>query len=321
MYKVKQLNRFKRLNLSNLVAMLTLCIGCLGCTATATDTKPITARSILEKLGNQEPVFIENKTIEGDLDFTTLATYPQTETIRSVAIESSVYFKNCVFTGKVTAFNQRNGQTILCDFGKNLTFLNSKFNGETSFQSISVRGISSFANSQFNRNVTFEGARFGSETYFDGAMFTREVRFQTAHFAKMASFWKTIWAGVVYFQSAVFAGDARFNLGDFRSNLDFSMCTTDGQLTFNYAQSTGRNIFDNCRFRNAVDFSNATLKEASFKEAFFDTKATFIGVKSESLSFENAFFLSQKPLLDSAGSTPNVTGARLATSAIIPAKR
>ncbi|WP_461077355.1 pentapeptide repeat-containing protein [Spirosoma flavus] len=312
------------LNLNNLVAMLMLCVGCLACTATATDTKPIPARSVLEKISKGEPVFIENKTIEGDLDFTTLATYPQTESIRSVAIESSVYFKNCVFTGKVTAFSQRNGQTILCDFGKNLTFLNCKLNGETSFQSIAVRGISSFANSQFNRNVTFEGARFGSEAYFDGTLFAMEARFQTAHFAKMASFWKTIWAGVVYFQSAVFAGDARFNLGDFRSNLDFSMCTTDGLLTFNHANCTGRNIFDNCRFRNAVDFANTTLKEASFKEAFFDTKATFIGVKSESLSFENAFFLSQKPLLDSAGSsnnTLNVTGARLATASVISAKR
>ncbi|WP_420149455.1 hypothetical protein, partial [Spirosoma sp.] len=62
---------------------------------------------------------------------------------------------------------------------------------------------------------------------------------------------------------------------------------------------------------------NTSLKEASFREAFFDTKASFVTVKSESISFENAFFLSQKPLLDFSNPRPaqvNVMGVRTAAT-------
>ncbi|WP_420147339.1 pentapeptide repeat-containing protein, partial [Spirosoma sp.] len=232
---------------SKWLAMLLLGLCYVSCTTNATSSsKNVSAASVLEKIRKQEPVLLENVTIDGDLDFTTLATFPETESRRKAVIESPVFFRNCVFTGKVIAFSQRNDQTTLCDFRKNLTFLNCKFNSEANFQSVTVAGVSCFSRSTFNRIASFEGAHFGAEAYFDNTFFTQESRFQSAYFGKMANFWKSVWAGTTYFQSAVFNGDTPFNLAEFRGNLDFSLCTTYGLLTFNYAQLAGRSIFDNC---------------------------------------------------------------------------
>ena len=314
----RQLIQFGQLSqLSDWLTVLVLGIVSLACTTTATPGQHISAASVLSKIKNHEPVQLENLTIDGDLDFTTLTAYPETEGTRKVVIESPVFFKNCVFTGKIVGFSQQKDQTTLCDFRKNLTFLGCKFNGEVNLQSISVAGIGCFSKSQFNRSASFEGARFNSEAYFDNLLFAQEAHFQHVHFEKMANFWKSVWAGVAYFQGTVFDGDTQFNLADFRANLDFSLCTTHGLLNFNYAQSTGRIFFDDCRFKNAVDFGNATLKEASFKGAFFDTKASFVNAKSETITFEKAFFLSQKPTFGFAAPQPislNLAGARLMTA-------
>lgn len=311
-----------RRKVNKILVILLVGMSWVSCTTNATSSnKNVSAARVLETIKKQEPVLLENVTIDGDLDFTALATYPETEGRRKVTIESPVFFKNCIFTGKVIAFSQRNDQTTLCDFRKNLTFLNCKFNSEVNFQSVTVSGVSCFSKSQFNRLASFEGAHFGSETYFDNTFFTREGRFQNAYFGKMANFWKSVWVGATYFQGAILNGDTQFNLAEFRGNLDFSLCTTYGLLNFNYAQFAGRSIFDNCRFKNAVDFNNTTLKEASFREAFFDTKASFVMVKSETITFENAFFLSQKPVLNFSNPRPsavNVTGARTATPNTVP---
>ena len=310
------LNRSGRLRPNKLLAILLLGLGCAACTTANSTSKNVPASSVIETINKRKPVRLENMTIDGDLDFTTLATYPETEGRRKVAIESPVFFKNCVFTGKVLGFSEQNGQTTLCDFAKNLSFLSCKFNSEVNFQSVTIAGLTCFSRSQFNRLTTFEGARFEAEAYFDNVFFTQEARFQSAYFGKMAHFWRSVWAGTTYFQGAIFNGDTQFNLAEFRANLDFSLCISYGLLNFNFARAAGRSIFDNCRFKNAVDFSSATLKEASFNEAFFDTKATFVEVKSWRISFEEAFFLSQKPTLEFSAPQPmlTLTGARTATA-------
>ncbi|GAB4017230.1 pentapeptide repeat-containing protein [Spirosoma koreense] len=309
---------FVRLRLSKLLTALLVGLSCLACTTSASSgSKTVSAASVIETIRKQEPVRLENLTIEGDLDFTSLAAFPETESRQKVVIESPMFFRNCVFTGKVLAFSQQNGQTTLCAFRENVSFLNCKFNSELSFQSASVAGVSCFSKSQFNRLASFEGAHFGAEAYFDNTFFTQESRFQSTYFKRMANFWKSVWAGATYFQGAVFQGDTQFNLADFRANLDFSLCTAHGLLNFNYAQFRGRSIFDNCRFRNAVDFNNTSLKDASFSDAFFEDKASFVSVNSGAISFANAFFLTQKPTLAFSNPQPkplNLTGARVAAS-------
>jgi uncharacterized protein YjbI with pentapeptide repeats len=287
-----------------------------GCTTAASTPPPVTARTVLAQLAGHTPVLVENVTFTDDLDFTTLPSAPETETVARVWIDTPVYFRNCIFTGNVLAFRQKDDKTVLCAFGRNLTFINCRFNAATRFQSVSVAGIGCFSRSYFNKPVSFEGAHFGAEAYFDNTLFATEARFQQATFGRLASFWKSVWAGASYFQGAVFQGDAQFNLADIRANLDFSLCTTYGLLNVNYATLTGRSNFDDCRFRNAVDFGNATLTDASLKGAFFESKALFTNLTTGRLSLENAYFLTTRPVIDLAdGAKPdviNLTGARLA---------
>lgn len=308
---------------TKLLLGLALWVSCMACTATATTHSTVPAAEILDKLKSQSPVRYENVTIEGDVDFTTLTAYPETMDSQTISIESPVFFKNCVFTGKLRGFRQVNGQTLLCAFQKNLTFDGCRFNGEVNFQSVSVAGVGCFTKCQFNRLTSFEGAHFQSEAYFDEALFAQEARFQNAVFGRSANFWKSVWAGVAYFQGATYQGSAQFSLVDFRRNTDFSLSQFNGLTNFNYAKLTGRTSFSNCRFRDTVDFGKASLKEASFSESFFDAKTSFLDASSEGLSFENAFFLSQKPVLMSANLLPgqvNLTGAKVATSVAIPIK-
>lgn len=309
--------------LSKLMLGLLLWAGCVACTATATTRPVVRAAEILEKLSQQAPVFYENVTIEGDIDITTLPGYPETADSRKISIESPVFFKNCVFAGKLRGFSQVNGQSVLCAFRKNLTFDSCRFNSEVDLQSVSVAGVACFSKCQFNRRASFEGAQFQSETYFDEALFAQEARFQNATFGRSVNFWKATWAGIAYFQGVVYQRNGQFSLTSFSKNVDFSLSQVNGLLNFNYAQLTGRTYFNNCRFRDAVDFGHSTLKDASFTESLFDGKAAFSGVSSDHLSFENAYFLSQKPVLTLASSAPgqvNVTGARLAASVTISSK-
>ncbi len=300
---------------------LLLCgAGVLACASIPPVGQPITARTVLTRLAARLPVRVENVTFSDELDFTTLTASPETPTVARVWVNAPVYFRNCTFNGKVLAFRQHGDTTVLCSFGRNLTFVGCQFNGETSFRSVSVVGIGAFSHTQFNKPVSFAGARFGAEAYFDQALFAVEARFQQARFAGMANFWQSIWAGTTYFQGATFDADAQFSLADFRANLDFSLCTTHGLLNFNYAQLPGRSSFANCRFHNAVDFNNARLHDASFSEAIFDTKASFADVDSPRISFERAFFLTRPPLLNLIKPQPNaidMTGAQVATGHLI----
>ncbi|GAB3794847.1 hypothetical protein GCM10028819_09800 [Spirosoma humi] len=309
--------------LSKLLPGLLLWAGCMACTATATTHPTVRAAEILEKISQQAPVFYENVTIEGDVDFTSLTAYPETVDSHKTAVESPIFFKNCVFAGKVLGFSQVNGHSVLCAFRKNLTFDSCRFNNEVNFQSVSVAGVACFSKCQFNRRASFEGAQCQSETYFDEVLFAQEARFQNATFERSVNFWKSVWADVAYFQGVVYRSNAQFSLTNFRKNVDFSLSQINGLLNFNYAQLTGRSSFTNCHFRDAVDFGNATLNDASFAESFFDVRATFSGASSEHLSFENAYFLSQKPALSlakSASGQVNLKGARLAASVTIPIK-
>lgn len=309
---------------TNSLGLSLLLVSVISCSTTAPTHEVITAKVVLDRIANRLPVQIENVTFSDDLDFTSLPGYPETEAVSGVTIESPIYFKNCTFNGKVLAFRQQNGRTLVCHFGRNLTFINCRFNNDTRFQSVSVAGICSFSRTQFNRPISFEGARFGAETYFDQVLFATEARFQQASFNKLATFWQSVWAGPVYFQGAVFQADAQFNQSDFRANNDFSLCTTYGLLNFNYAKLTGRTVFNDCKFRNAVDFSNTTLNETSFEGAFFEAKALFADVSTTRLSFRNSFFLTQRPSIqinDGKETLVDYSAAQIGATNVLSASR
>ncbi len=308
-------NRFSRL--SKLLAFIWVGVGAVACSATApTAGKHVPAGDILAAIRNQQAIYLDNKIIDGDLYFTTLATYPETETLRQATVAVPLFFRNCVFNGNVVGFRQQNDTTTVCTFQKNLSFPGCTFNGTLLLQSATVTGTSCFSRSTFNRRVTFAGTSFLADAYFDNLLVTQEAHFQQTRFLKQASFWKTVWAGTVYFQGTTFAGDAQFNLTEFRANLDFSLCKTTGLLTCNYARLLGRSSFDDCRFDNAVDFGDATLQAVSFNGARFATKASFTTIRGNTLSFDNALFMTQKPVVTQhpSGQHTVVQGAaRLAT--------
>jgi hypothetical protein len=287
-----------------------------GCSATS--SKGITTQQIIDKIARQQPVLIENVTFEEDLDFTKLAAFPETESVNKVFISSPVFFKGCTFKGKVMAFKQNGNRTstTVCHFEKNLTFLDCKFQNEVNFKAASIVGIGCFSKSQFNRTASFEECDFGSEALFDHLLFANEAYFQNVNFRKKSNFWQSIWTGVCYFQGTTFGSDASFQLSDFRTGLDFSLCTCHGLLNFNFANFGKKGIFDNCRFKNHVEFNDANLRDGSFVEALFETKASFINLKSGSLSFKDAYFFTQPPqisLLEAKTDIINVSGARIST--------
>lgn len=289
-----------------------------GCSATSSPSKGITTQQIVDKIARQQPVLVENVTFEEDLDFTKLASFPETEAVNKVFISSPIFFKGCTFKGKVVAFKQNGNRTstTVCHFEKNLTFLDCKFQNEINFKAASIVGVACFSKSQFNRTASFEECNFESEALFDHILFATEAYFQNVNFSKKSNFWQSIWTGVCYFQGSTFGGDASFQLSDFRTGLDFSLCTCHGLLNFNYANFGKKGIFDNCRFKNQVEFNDSNLRDGSFAEALFDTKASFINLKSGSLSFKDAYFFTQPPqisLSEAKTDIINVSGARIST--------
>src|ERR1041385_6693260 len=125
-----------------------------------TESGTVKSEAIISDLRDSKPVYIENKTIEGDLDFTGLPSVREGENMQRVMITGSVTFVKCRFAGKLTGFSSKSSMTTVCSFYQNLTFSDCELEDEVSMQEITVKGKAKFTNDIFHRSVSFEGARF-----------------------------------------------------------------------------------------------------------------------------------------------------------------
>ena len=208
-----------------------------------------------------------------------------------------------------------NGKNTL--FYKLVEFTGTTFRGDTDFSSSKFMDVK-FVGCEFFRPANFRGARFSKaadfsmsryqgELDFSRAACSRTIKFNRSSFAKEVSFYrtsfnrasfsKTIFSDDVNFSKATFRGKARFVKTSFNKSVFFKQAlfldtivimssNFEKYIDFREARINRINfssIKNPTILKKRVDFRNATISDAYFKDLIFESYIDFSGVKFGSI--------------------------------------
>jgi uncharacterized protein YjbI with pentapeptide repeats len=218
-----------------------------GCSAQS-PSKPgglreMKASEIVRQLNAGKNIHIDSCLIWDDLNFTQLADRNTiAPAIGQVYVGQSVTFTNCVFVGKVSAFDAASSTGVM--FARNLSFVRCDFRGEVDFTETIVEGNVFLTGSSFCKKANWQGAYFKhKKTYFNETKFEDEALFQNTVFAGDVSFMDAVFDSTATFQKAKVAGLMMFGNVKFNGYADFSYVKATESI-FNYTVFKGRYDFD-----------------------------------------------------------------------------
>lgn len=255
----------------------------------------IKAESIIKSIAKKKPIFLENITIEGDLDFTKLNANPESRMLARVMILSPIYFQNCKFKGKIIGFTERNNTQVVSSFEANLSFYNCTFYDDILLNGALVRTSLVFSESKLHGELHLENTVIGHDANFSGIIFGRKVFFQNAVFRKNAYFNKSIFNEIAYFQSCKWEGEAIFRETEFRENADFSLQKTFSPMSFNFSIFKKAVFFEGSRFGDDFEIDNVSAERMLLSGCQFWQKLNLDGLNSKEIYFTDAIFFTQVP--------------------------
>ncbi|QQS28688.1 MAG: pentapeptide repeat-containing protein [Sphingobacteriales bacterium] len=287
-----------KLLLSTLVVVLQIQCSSKSPTGTAVLKSPVSGKDIIRMLSKGEHVLLQNATITGDIDFTTLSSsYRTSVTIEQAEVNGSLTLVNCTVKGKVTGYLYSKEVIKTVVFHKNFSCPGTRFEGEVMLKEAQFQGMTDFTGAIFDKPVSFEGAVWKSRAMFNKTVFYDEARFQLSIFENQATFMDAGFEGICSFQNAVFFTDANFSNTQYLRYADFGNLNIHGNLMFNYAKFSNQAIFSNSHLHGRSDWNNTVFEnQADFEQSTF--YGTVRWVKSEYkgvLNLENALFISGKP--------------------------
>lgn len=263
--------------------------------------KQSSTQSFEDLIRQEKDVLIEGQTFQQDIDFTQLFTpHLVSEGVYQVTTNAGITFKNCVFKGKVIGYTRESDEkVIVTSFLKNLSFINCVFENEVNFRANTIRGKADFSKSAFSQKSNFEESTFFDDAIFTKSIFFDEARFQNAFFNKKLFFINAEFQKVTSFQNASFMADVHFSVAKFYGYTALSLATFHQHAFFNYAEFHDKATFNKSSFRGRCEFLNAQIQEGTLKDCTFWGDSKFDKLKvNESLSLENAFFITSTPDFD-----------------------
>lgn len=272
----------------------------LSCATQNSSTKE--DNSIKNLIQKNQPVYIENQTIDELIDFTSfLDKHLISEGIYQVNILSGITFKNCVFTKPVTAFKKMNdGSSVLTSFQGNLSFIGCIFKEDVNFRGSSIKRRTDFTGSTFNESANFEELNCHENAFFNNSIFEGDSRFQNAFFNQKANFMSVECYDTISFQNSFFNLELQFSASKFYKYADFSLIDCRGKVLFNYAEFMDKADLSNSIFFQDFDFTNTRNKTTSFNNSRFLGKVRFNKTEVESaMTFAESYFLLDHPKIDS----------------------
>ncbi len=259
---------------------------------------PVEAAAVIRDLNAGKNIFIQDKTISGNLDFTTLENkVTEGKGLQRVYVTGAITFINCVFTGKISAHTGENESIILCDFAKNVTFSECQFKDIFTFREAVIHGNCSFNGSFFIGRANFEGVRFLGETGFNKSNFGEELRFQNAIFGFKSNFMDAVFGKTTYFQACRFGADAQLSNARWMGYADFSLCVFSEGAFFNYTRFDDRVVFNNTVFHGRAEFMKAAFTGAGdFRNCRFDGQTRMNDSEvQQAMNFSGSVFLLELP--------------------------
>lgn len=254
------------------------------------------AEKICNAIKNDKHIFYANKIITHDLDFTSAVNNRYIESLSSIRsdIHSSITFINCIFIGKVTAFQKKDNINHFLHFKKNVSFIKCQFRDTINFSDATIYGNAFFGHSIFNEKAIFEGIAFkGNEIFFGESTFKKDVRFPRCVFYGSVSFMRTWFKENADFQNTIFHRDAQFGVTTFNKYAGFSLTRFLSDGYFNYCKFKGKAIFNNSAFDGRCEFMDCTFdNQTGFKRITFNGKTTFSNSDfNGNTTFKQAIFL------------------------------
>lgn len=264
-------------------------------TVIAQELRVVKAESIIKLIRKKKPVSFQNVTIEGDLDFTKLQAFEESNLLSRVKISSPLYFQNCEFKGKIKGYNEGKNKVILSNFETNLSFHNCTFYGDILLNGAIVGTSLAFAESRLHGELHLENAVIGHDANFSNVIFGRKVFFQNAVFRKNAYFNKSIFNEIGYFQSCKWEGEAIFREVEFRENIDFSLQKTFSPMSFNFSRFKKGVFFDGSKFGDDFEMDNVSADRILLSGCQFWQRINFESLNSKEIHFTDAIFYTVVP--------------------------
>jgi hypothetical protein len=273
-----------------IITVFSLILSCSSSLKTVT----IKSEDVLKLLDKEKDIYLSNKTITGDLDFTKVKkNYPVSKQLIIAEVSNSVTFVDCKFEGKIIGFSSDSTLGYSTNFEKNLSFVNCEFLDEVNFRQVTINGVANFSQSIFNSKVTFEGAVFYSAAnYFVETIYRDEVKFTKSTFYGYTSFLKSVFEKIAYFKKSTFYGEALFNACNFYGYTDFSSINTLSDFSINSSVFTDEVYFNYAVFQKDAEFNKIqTDTLAEFKEIIFKGNTKFNNSTFKNgTTFKNSYF-------------------------------
>lgn len=204
-----------------------------------TSADSMDASEIIQMIDNNKSVYLEDKTILGDLDFTLIKNTKKRGSTYISYVERSITIRNCVIKGRLIASANKK-KTV---YEEGVSFYGTKIQDNTDFKEAEFEDFVDFTNVHFQNNADFAETEFQEKADFINVMFERDVSFSHARFDGNASF-----------RGSVFNSDADFSWAHFSEDADFSNTTFKEKPDF-----FGTSFF------GGKDFSGSTLNGNSFR--------------------------------------------------------
>lgn len=275
-----------------------------GCSAGNTQdvNNGISGSKILTQINKGKIIFIQNKIITDELDFSKVDnSFIFSSGQKISVIEVPVTFINCVFLKPVKAVGTDGKLTITCQFEQNLTFENCDFRAETDFSNIVVKGQTNFTGSKFRENAQFANVAFyGKNHYFTSVSAEKAFYMQDALINGNLDFFKAKTGGKFSVQGIHVSGTAVFNSIECGAKSDFSLAVFDMGLLMNYAIFNGEFRMNDVRSAGRIDMSSIKFNAAGWMtNCEFRSKVLMNKILvSQSLDLSGTIFAQGKPELE-----------------------
>jgi hypothetical protein len=220
----------------------------------------VSASEIIAALEKNKGISLENKTINGDLDFSLLSNNSSfNDFFSQYQLSRGLYFKNCRFTGKVIFTKSDKDHHTLGKFLSFLSFINCGFDDEVLAKSLDISGMLTFNDCTFSKLANFEDLNALHDVSFIHTMFNAETRFHNSVFHRKLTMMRSDFANAVSFQGSGFYGDVQLSDIKFLGYADFGICNFHQSVFFNYSVFQNKAIFNQCIFDNRAEWNNAKL--------------------------------------------------------------
>ncbi|WP_179020142.1 pentapeptide repeat-containing protein [Winogradskyella forsetii] len=254
--------------------------------------------SMKKLIKTDQPIYIENKTIDEVIDFTSyLDAHLISEGVYQVNVKSGITFKKCVFKKPVSAFRKmEDGSVVLTSFQGNVTFIDCFFEEDVNFRGSSIYGRTDFTNSTFDKSANFEELHCHENAFFNKCIFEGALRFQNAFFNQRVNFMNAEFYDTASFQNSLFNSELQFSAGKFFKYADFTLIDCRGRVLFNYTEFRDKADFSHSIFAQDLGFINTKNHTTNFDSCRFLGKVRFNNLEVVSaLSLTDSYFMFDIP--------------------------